>query len=219
MSTFAYGWRWSEFLGSEVQLNWSRRELRNLDAVVGHVTDRRAVIQAGGNLGIFPKRLAQSFETVYTFEPAAALFPLLLLNAPERNIVRFQAALGETRDLVALSQTRRDSSRSVKRQAPAHEGITHVSGPGTIPTLRIDDLALPACGLIYLDLEGWELFALRGAVETIRRCRPVVAVEINQNLSYVGVTPEQVRGFVQGLGYRFVDRLQSDEVFLPEVAA
>lgn len=210
VSEQAYGWEWHAFQGSREALNWARHDVPALDSVVARTKTQTAVIQAGGNLGIFPKRLAQTFQTVYTFEPAPALFPMMLANAPESNIVRFQAALGETRAGVQMAQVRRH-----KLHMPPHEGITHVAGAGVIPTLRIDDLALPVCELIYLDLEGYELFALRGAVETLARCRPVVGVEVNKNITHYGLTADDLRAFMSSEGYVSVDRQRSDEVFMP----
>lgn len=201
---------WDRFQGSREALAWNRRDLPVLDAVVARTRGRTAVVQAGGHLGVFPKRLAKSFGTVYTFEPSPDLFPLLVQNAPERNIVKFQAALGESRRLVGLSSARRDGSGK-----PSHEGLTHVHGDGVIPTLRIDDLNLPVCDLIQLDLEGWELYALRGAVDTIRRCRPLLALEVNKNAAFCGIQPDFLRDSVKALGYRHVDTLQSDEVYEP----
>lgn len=209
MSAAAYGWSWPDFLGSPEALNWARRDIKCLDTIVARVPGRTAVLQAGGNLGIYPKRLAQSFKTVYTFEPAQALFPMLMANAPEPNIIKLQAALGETRELVSMSQTRRDGKPC------AHEGITHVAGAGVVPTLRIDDLALPVLDLLCLDLEGFELYALRGAVETLARCRPVLAIEINKSIGYYGLAPDDVRAWIVAQGYVSVDRQHSDEVFLP----
>jgi len=195
--------------GSEAALKWGRRDLAHLDAVMQLVPGRTAVVQAGGNLGLFPKRLATEFATVYTFEIAADCFEMMTENAPEENIIRFQAALGERHGLVGACRVRRDG------KPDAHEGITHVVPHGTIPTLLIDDLALPVCDLIYLDIEGYELYALRGAVETLQRCRPVVALEINKSLKYVGLTPEQVTGFIAAQGYKRLLQLGSDQVFVP----
>lgn len=196
-------------LGSAEALKWGRRDLAHLEAVLALVRGRTAAVQAGGNLGLFPKRLAQEFAAVYTFEPAPDLFKMLQANAPEPNILCFQAALGDQRGTVGVSRVRRDGKPN------AHEGITHTVAEGTIPTLMIDDLGLKVCDLIYLDIEGDELKALRGAQETLRRCRPVVAVEVNKNLQYVGVTEEQIYGFIQDRGYRHVLNLGSDRAFVP----
>lgn len=202
-------WPWHRFAGSAEALKWNRRDLPAVDEVLALVLGRTAVVQAGGNLGIFPKRLAQEFATVYTFEPAADLFPMLVANAPEPNILKFQAALGDTRGLVGTSRVRRDGKPN------AHEGITHVVAGGPIPTLLIDDLALPVLDLIYLDIEGVEFLALRGAVETLARCRPLVVVEINKNLNYVDVTEADIYAFFEAQGYAHRMAVGSDHVFVP----
>lgn len=202
-------WDWGRFKGSPSGLKWNRRDLPALAELVGLTPARRVVVQAGGNLGIWPKFLARHFQAVWTFEPAPALFPLLVANAPEPNIYRLQAALSDSHDGVRMLQARRDG------KPDAHEGITHVAGPGPVPSVRLDALDLPLLDLLCLDLEGWELFALRGAVETLRRCRPVVSVEINKQAAYTGVEPDQVRELLGTLGYRQVVRLVSDEVFVP----
>lgn len=197
--------------GSADGLKWNRKEIPVLEEVVSLVKNRRAVIQAGGNLGIFPKILSGMFETVYAFEPEPELFEIMCQNAPERNIVKFQAALGCERQLVGMSRVRRQNDGGV-----SHEGISHVSGNGVIPTLRIDDLGLQLCGLIYLDIEGYELFALRGAVETIKRCKPVVACEINKSLEHMGgITREDIHSWFRLNEYDFYKQIRSDEVFLP----
>lgn len=204
-----YGWDWPTFAGSAEALTYARRDLPELDKAVKLTQSRRVAVQAGGNLGMYPKRLAALFATVYTFEPSVSLFPLLCRNAPEPNILRYQAALGVRRELVNTSQTRRDGRPN------AHEGITHIDGAGPIPTLRLDDFALPMCDFIQFDLEGWELFALQGAAETLARCRPVLMLEINKSLRYVGLNPEDVRDYVIAQGFRSLWRAHSDEVFVP----
>ncbi len=203
-------WDWAAFKGSGTALKLNRRDLPELEHVIALTPGRAVALQAGGNLGLWPKRLAQDFQTVYTFEPAADLFAILQKNAPEQNIVKFQAALGERHELVHMSRERRDG-----KTRPPHEGITHVDGPGTIPTLRIDDLELPVCNLLCLDLEGWELFALRGAAATIHRCLPVICVEINEHIGHVGLTQQDVRDFLTSLRYRQHLRFVADDVWVP----
>ena len=196
-------------LGSPEALKYARRELANVDLVLSLVPGRTAVVQAGGNLGVCPAYLAQQFTTCYTFEPGADLFVTMTKNAPADNIVRLQCALGSQRGLVGTSRRRRDGKPN------AHEGVTHVVPGGTVPTLLLDDLALPVLDLLYLDVEGCEFAALRGAADTLRRCRPVVAVEMNKNLQYVGVTETDLHNFMDAHGYGHAMSAGSDRAFVP----
>jgi len=154
--------------------------------------------------------MAEEFEVVHTFEPDPVLFKCLRANAREPNIVAHQKAIGNSNDPVSMSCRRRDRTGK-----PEHEGLSHVAGRGDIPQVRIDDLGFTECGLIYLDIEGYELFALQGARQTILRHRPVITVEINKNIGYYGRTREEIRDWIMMQGYRFITRSHSDEVFTP----
>lgn len=71
-----------------------------------------------------------------------------------------------------------------------------------ISTVRIDDLHLPNCKLMKVDCEGSEIPALLGAAETIKRCRPVLFVEMYEDgLKARGYTPEDLESTIRGLGY------------------
>lgn len=203
-------WNWEGFMGSEACIKWARRDLQTLDAALAFVPGRTACIQAGGNVGIFPKFLAKHFETVYTFEPDPHLFYCLTYNCREHNVVKLQSALGVDRGPVRMECKRRDTSGR-----PVHEGLTHVAGPGALPSIQIDDLALPVCDLIYLDVEGWEYFVLRGAAQTMRRCRPVIGVEINRNIGFAGCSAEQLRALLAEFGYSHRFTMHSDEIYTP----
>lgn len=203
-------WDWEGLRGSHLCLHWNVRDLETLDVVIAKTPGRRVAVQAGGNLGLFPKRLAESFELVYTFEPDQKLFDYIQHNAPEENIVPVRAALGNSREPVAMGYGRRDGSRR-----DVHEGLTHIAGPGTIPQMRIDDLGLHACDLIYLDIEGYELTALRGAEETVARHRPVIAVEVNGNVAFYGVTKQELSDWFAERRYTKVARIHGDDIYIP----
>jgi len=190
-------------------VKYATRDLPTLQRAAGLAPQQRVAVQAGGNLGVWPKWLGDTFETVYCFEPSPACFQELVRHAAQPNVIKIQAALGDTHGLVAVSDARDDGK-------PSHPGVTHVSGAGVIPTLRVDDLALEHCDLLSLDLEGYELFALRGAVETVERCRPVMLIEINQHSDRYGVPPDDVRDWLTAQGYQFVARVHSDEIWTPE---
>jgi FkbM family methyltransferase len=209
MQGYRPGWDWEGMLGGRVCLKWNLQDLASLEQAITATKGRAVAVQAGGNLGIFPKRLAESFEAVYTFEPDTELFACLEHNAPEDNIVPVCAALGNSTDPVSLACHRRDNSgRDV------HEGLTHVAGPGTIPQLRIDQLGLVACNLIYLDIEGYEFNALLGASETIERFHPTIALEVNGNIAHYGSTKQELREWMKSQGYRRHVRLHGDDIYV-----
>lgn len=210
MKRYRSGWPWNKFRGSEACLWWNFRDLANLDFALGLVRGHDVAVQAGGNLGIFPKRLAEIFKKVYTFEPDPILFSHLRHNAPEKNIVAAQVAIGCSHEPVSLECHRRDLSGK-----PNHEGLTHVSGSGDIPQVMIDDLELKACDIIYLDIEGFEFNALRGAVKTIAKYRPVLGVEINSNIAYYSSDKREIRSWIENLGYKKVARVPGDDIYVP----
>jgi len=203
-------WPWETFKGSAQCIKWAFRDLQNLDRALLLTPGRDVAVQAGGNLGLFAKRLAEEFKSVYTFEPDPRLFDLMKRNAPETNITSFNAAVGDTHRPVSVKTSRRDPSGR-----PVHEGLTHVSGEGSIPQLLIDDLKLTACDIIYLDIEGYELHALRGAEKTVERFRPVIGVEINRNIEFYGSTAQAVRDWITSRNYKLAFSAHSDEVYVP----
>ena len=158
-------------------------------------------VQAGGNWGYWPLRLASMFETVYTFEPDPVCFAALTANTRDmQNVVRLQAAVGIDRGLVKVVTEDDDTT-----------GNQYVKEGGIIPTLRIDDLALTECDLIYLDVEGMEYDAFGGAMETLLSCRPIVAFEVCKKYDSDG----RVQKMLETVGYEKIDNIGRDVVMQP----
>jgi FkbM family methyltransferase len=154
------------------------------------VPTKGIMIQAGGNVGYFTKKYADIFQFVYTFEPIPELFHCLNRNIQKDNVFKFQACLGEKHGCVSLG-----------RKISNNAGSLNVTGVGMTPTMRIDDLALPGCDLIQLDLEGYELFALKGGVDTIKRYKPVIVIEVCHGQRY-GISPEMIDAWFDSIGYK-----------------
>lgn len=162
---------------------------------------RRVCIEAGGNFGLWPLRLADMFETVYTFEPDHVCFASLVYNCRAKaNVVCLQAGLGSCHKLIDLE---RDIDTT---------GNQHAKAGGIYPTLCIDDLFLPVCDLIYLDIEGMELDAILGAAGTITRCQPVVIFEATKKYD----PQDRTRSYMERYGYHFWGTIGRDVVMGPE---
>jgi FkbM family methyltransferase len=181
---------------------WLQNEIDAPLLISKFCKEKAVVVQAGGNCGLFIKEYSKLFNMVYTFEPDPKNFYCLVNNVPERNVVKLQACLGNSRQLLGLK---------IKKY---NAGVTRVSNdPGYIPTMLIDDLSLVSCDLIHLDIEGYEFFALQGAVETIKRCKPIIVIEwLNYGRLY-SIDEHTVLSWLSNLGYHEIGKVYSDVVF------
>ena len=82
-----------------------------------------------------------------------------------------------------------------------------------IPTLKVDDLNLSECAFIQLDVEGYQLFALQGANNTIKKFKPVISIELDWVERY-NFTHRDIKSFLINLGYEKVDSYTSDHIYV-----
>lgn len=173
-------------------------------------------VQAGGNVGVFPVFMARMYKHVLTFEPDPENFRCLEINGGGcENLQMAPAALGAERGKCKVYQP---------DDEPNNCGALKVlpSEDGTIPIVALDEFNLPVCHLLYLDVEGFEADALRGAKETIMRCRPLIVIE---NKGHNPEFPPEgdpfdgsdaLRRWVEDtFNYQHVSRLMRDDVFTP----
>jgi FkbM family methyltransferase len=163
--------------------------------ILEHVTDWSVCVQAGGNQGMYPRLLSSMFSHVYTFEPDPLNFHCLVNNCQVDNIYKLQAALGAETGLVRLN---RHTMHNTGCHTVSSDGECHV------PMITIDSLKLQSCGLFQLDIERYEIHALKGALETIERCKPVIQCE-NGN--------HEILDLIKPFGYEAVSHSLSDTFY------
>ena len=179
--------------GTERGTKWqySLEHVRSIEYAIRKCKQRRTAVQAGGNIGLWPKRLAECFQRVVTFEPDAISRECLVANLGKAPTVEVRPeALGDEPGWCAIAHKGVGSHRVVEGSA--------------VPVTMLDDLELDDVDLLQLDVEGYEWHALRGATETIERCRPVVQVELRGFAEKYGQTDVAVRGLLTVMGYREV---------------
>lgn len=175
-----------------------------LETACQHCKTFDVAVQAGGNCGVWPVALSKKFKSVYTFEPDPTNFFCLGINTPQPNIFKFNAALGDNRGCVDMALYEHNT------------GAHYVAGPGPIPVLRIDDLGLSSCGLIYLDVEGYEFDALRGGLNTIKTFRPVIGIEDKGMSDKFGYKKGDIEHWLVNVyNYQVVSRPRRDVIFAP----
>ena len=178
-------------------------ELPDLNASYVHLNDFRTVIQAGGNIGVYPATMANQFERVITVEPDSINYQALQLNVAGRdNIEHSQAAFGDKHGMAAVDHPYLENI-----------GAHQIKAGNDIKVIPIDALEVDDCDFIQLDIEGYEHLAILGAEQTIKRTYPVITLELKGLGSRYGYTDEDTIGLLQGWGYEIVGRVNRDVIF------
>lgn len=166
----------------------------NKEKYTKYSKEKRVVIQAGGNCGLYPRLLSNIFDVVYTFEPDPLNFYCLALNCQKDNIVKFQAPLWINHTMMKM-----------ERANMANVGMHKVNEGGYLHSMMIDDLELPYLDMIQLDTEGSEHSILQGAVKNIEKFKPLIVVE--------STNPSIEDLLINQFGYRELERSYADTFY------
>lgn len=178
------------------------KHVQSLEYVLQRCRRKRTAIQAGGNVGVWPRRISLSgFERVVTFEPDAISRACLEQNVPPGVTVRPEA-LGATEGRCSM----------IRKGLGSHRVIDG----DTIDVVTVDGLGYHDVDLLQLDLEGYEWHALAGAQLTLDRCRPMVQVELRGMTVKYGSSDVEVFTLLRRRGYRMsAQQPGNDFVFEP----
>lgn len=178
---------------------WVCKYLPDVDHVTKLSKQRRTVVQAGGHVGLWPIRLARHFDKVLTFEIQPSLQECLVLNCAKiSNLNVYCSGLGA--EIEKDVKVRRSGSAGGWRVDPAGDRVTKLT--------TIDYLELKHCDAIVLDIEGFEVEALTGALETIKKCKPLLYVE------ELPRSKTAIKSFMKEHNYKPVMQVHRDMIYV-----
>ena len=170
-------------------------------AAIGHCKQFRVAVDIGAHCGLWAFYLAEKFATVHAFEPVAAHRECFGVNVTAPNVMLHGCALGPKAGSVSMF-TENGSS-----------GNSHVSGDGDIEMWTLDSFKLEDVDFVKMDTEGFELYILQGAGETLARCKPVMCVEQKPHVigNFGFQRPEAIE-YLQSLGAVVLQELSGDYI-------
>jgi FkbM family methyltransferase len=170
------------------------------------------IIDAGANIGFlslnFAKYCPDGF--IYSFEPDSETFSQLSANLscnPFSNIKIFKQALGEfpeQKTLYKIYVNNPGANRILSSINSPHYGSESVD----VTTLDIfcDNEKIKKVDLIKIDVEGFELFVLKGGKNLIERWRPVLFIElVEENLQQQNCSALGLLEYIEAIGYSIQD--------------
>ena len=162
-------------------------ELNNIFAIVDILPADAVVVDGGANIGFFTVPVAHRTQgrgtRIISFEPQRQLFQALggsLAINGYRNVYLHNCGLGAepgTAQLPAVDYSTAQDFGTVslgdETTVDEHEWMAD----RVVNITSIDAMSLPRLDFFKLDVEGYEVPALAGAIETIKKHRPWIWVE------------------------------------------
>ncbi len=157
------------------------------------------VYDVGANAGFYAVIAARKVGPkgrVYAFEPTPTLVERVRQNARANGFEQLEVVEAAVADEDGRVSFGVSGPLSVTNSLQSAEGGQAIE----VEVVRLDTFSAshPGPDLLLMDIEGAELAALRGALGMIRRCRPVIMVEVH----WLGASfPEFVEEALAPLGY------------------
>lgn len=200
--------KWTWPISDQVSFEAQITQNKLIENLLPYVDNKRIMVQAGGNCGLIPSAFSEYFDVIYTFEPDPVNFYCLVQNVNNPNVIKIQGCLGDSNKMLSTQQLLRNNM-------PHDIGGVHISGEGFTPVFKIDDLNLPYCDLIQLDIEGYEYKALLGAINTIEKYKPTLCIEIyHEWLARYNNTENEIMDLLFKYGYKHVSDYYADKIFV-----
>jgi FkbM family methyltransferase len=190
-------------------------EVGDIRALRHYLPSGSTVVDVGANVGFFTQRFAQWLSgtgLVIAIEPEASNFKRL------NQMIRKQGLTGIVRTFCGVAA---EKPGVLKLQVnPYHPGDHKIGSDGVdVPAFTVDGLVAECrasrVSFIKIDVQGAEERVLRGALQTIRRSRPAMLLEIDDaGLRKMGSSAVAVVGLLEREGYA-IHRLHKGKIIGP----
>lgn len=164
-------------------------ELAKIFVLVDKLPEEAVVVDGGANIGFFSIPVAQRIKSrggrLISFEPQRMLFYALCgsvaLNDLE-NVHPLNKALGATPGSAVLpavdySKPSDYGTVSIQATAPHEDAVPRILRKQEVDVVTLDSLDLHRLDFLKLDVEGYEIQALTGGLQTLQKHRPWIWIE------------------------------------------
>ncbi|MEA5499269.1 FkbM family methyltransferase [Limnoraphis robusta Tam1] len=168
-----------------------------LNLVLPHIPLHGTVIDIGANIGdhtiAYLKKVGSEGHVV-AFEPHPEVYECLKINVPEAESYPYAISdKEETLNLVLRPNT-----------GESYCTTTNLNESVPIKAVTLDSFKFSSVDLIKIDVEGYELQTLKGARQTLIKCKPRMVIEINDNVfKRTGGNRQDIYTFLEELSYDF----------------
>ena len=198
---------WDNHFQKFFDLNIGYQEAQR-NRALSYVEDFGVAIDCGAHVGLWSRDLSNFFDNLYCFEPVNEFFECLKLNIKSKNAKLFNLGLGKTKIEKEALITRSIGNSGASRTLLKHEEISSQDYVEKIQLVNLDSFNLTKVDFIKIDVEGLGLDVLKGMINILKNCNPIVCIELLEQVEKT----EQIH-FMNKLGYEVVDIIIKEHVF------
>jgi len=171
-------------------------------------TQGRTAVDVGCRFGEYTHYLLKHFDNVKCFEPRRhTLVGHFNKNIPKDRVQVWNCGIGDKQEFVNMNggAVHKDNTVEIK-PSKYRTGV---------PVYPLDSFEFDSVDFIKVDVEGYELKVLQGALKTIDKYKPMIVIEQNGgDIKYGWATEENQAGtFLETLGYTNTGQWKQDFVF------
>jgi len=170
---------------------------------------RNHMVDVGGNVGRWSVDFAKHFSKVSAFEPAPYHIECFEKNCISyKNIKLYPYGLGSF-----------STKGTLEVAVENHLGSTRVipNDSGNIELKTLDEHSFTDVDVLKIDVEGLEIEVLKGAKETIDRCKPIIVIErCVFNSERFGYDKMASHNILDSFGYKRLFKITRDCIYGPK---
>lgn len=188
------------------------RQAKKFEQIKPLVKNFKIAIDGGAMVGVWTLELMKHFDVTYAFEPdrdnrQCLMSNIITAKKDFHGVHMVPMALGDKNQEVQFNKSPSPTSHHVHASREADYDYK-------VDMVTIDSYELDNVGFIKLDLEGYDFFGLKGAEQTIKRCKPVLCIEMKGAGKRYGVSDKEIRKYLNELGYKMAFREAPDEIYV-----
>lgn len=199
-------------LKRRLQRSIKRNDEQEINLVKKFIKSGTDSIDVGVYRGVYSYEMSKYSEKVHSFEPNPIIFKYINKNLKKfiKNIHLYNFALSNQNKTINLKIPIRNSNSNKEIFEEYYEmGKATIHNENNfanyenfeIQTKKIDELSFDnKISFIKIDVEGHELEVIEGAINTIKRDKPVLLVEIEKQ--YTKKEVGESINFINSLGYK-----------------
>lgn len=191
------------------------------ELMFSNIKEGMTVIDIGANIGALTLKFAKKVGLpgkVFSFEPSPVNYKRAAKNISLNdftNITLINQGLGNEKSTALLYNVNPNNRGMLRILQDGGQFDRFETEEVEIDTLdaSMERFSIPRPEFIKIDVEGFEYKVLKGARNTLNRCKPVLFIELDDNnLQEQKSTAKEVVRFLKQMGYQIVNTETKEEI-------